>query len=90
MTAKMEVMMEQLQASGSGLISQASVMANPQLESVYNAFPPLPQLSNLEGMTAPLGGISPKATAPPFPFSIYTSGNAATNTVNALALHNML
>lgn len=54
------------------------------------AFPRLPQALNPVGIRAPLTGISPRATAPPYPFPTYTSGNLTTNVTDPLAPHNVL
>lgn len=77
----MEALMEQLRTSGGGHVPGASTRANPQPESAYDvvAFLPLPLSPNPGGMTAPLRGISQRATATPYPFSTYTLGNMTTN-----------
>lgn len=60
-----------------------------QLESAYNptTFLSLPQASNPKGMSAPLKGKSPKATAPLYSFQTYTLRNTGTNAADPLALH---
>lgn len=87
-----EPLMEQLRTLGGGPTLGASATTNPQLESAYapTTFPPPLQSSNLWSMSAPLKGISPRATAPSYPFATYTSGNTITNTADPLTPHNGL
>lgn len=91
MAVKMEALMEQLRPSGGGHVPGASETINPQPESTYDptTLLPLPQSSNHVGMTAPLRGISPRATEPLYSFSTCTSENMATNSIDPLAPHNV-
>lgn len=70
----------------------ATIFANPQHGSAYDpmAFSPRPQPVNSRSTWAPVKGISPRATALPYPFPIYTSGNMATTTTDPLVPHTVL
>lgn len=74
--------------SPNGIVSNFRKGPNLRPKSAYDstAFPPLPQSSNLGGMSAPLKGISLRVIAPPYPLLAYASGDMATNIPNPFVI----